>query len=168
MDDNGAVHDKLKHLQIRLRTHGWEGNSRAGVLDDSLVVTDQRHPPTPKHDTPILCGRDLLYDNNMLLPNGDVLLCCQDWAMNHVIGNLFNNSYYEIFGSAEMSRIRKENMKMGFSDKSICRKCVHAIPVINDEKQTTKAINSKNNNGTMNSSITKKIKMALKHSRSGW
>ncbi len=88
--------------------------------------------------------------------------------MKHVIGNLFENSYGDIFGSAEMSRIRTENMKTEFSDKSICRKCVHAVPVANAEEQRIEIIDSSHDNDTGNSSLIKKIKMALMYARSGW
>lgn len=31
--------------------------------------------------------------NNVVLPNGDVFLCCNDWSLKHKIGNLFENNY---------------------------------------------------------------------------
>lgn len=42
------------------------------------------------------CGcQERLY-HNVLLPNGDVSLCCMDYGLNHILGNLYRQSYEEI------------------------------------------------------------------------
>ena len=42
------------------------------------------------------CGcAEHLY-HNVLLPNGDVSLCCMDYSLDHIIGNLYTQSYEEI------------------------------------------------------------------------
>ena len=42
------------------------------------------------------CNRALRMNHNVLLPNGDVVLCCMDFGMQHVLGNLKRQSYEEI------------------------------------------------------------------------
>lgn len=64
--------------------------SRAGNLDRPDVV--KVHDLKPKST----CGcQEKLY-HNVLMPNGDVVLCCQDYSLNHILGNLHNQSYEEI------------------------------------------------------------------------
>lgn len=65
------------------------------------------------------CGPKI--DHNILLPNGDVLLCCMDYAQDHIIGNLFAMNYADIFQSDEYKRVMA-----GLEDESmdiLCRKC---------------------------------------------
>lgn len=60
-------------------------------------------------------------EHNVLLPNGDVLLCCMDYAQQHVIGNLLTMEYEDVLKSPEFARIMN-----GLEDESvdiICRKC---------------------------------------------
>ena len=40
------------------------------------------------------CVEDLYH--NVLLPNGNVSLCCEDYNLEHIIGNLFEEEYNEI------------------------------------------------------------------------
>jgi len=59
-----------------------------------------------------------------LLPNGEVILCCMDYSLKHIIGNLLTQSYEEIFQSEEYKRIVR-----GLDDPSIdiiCRQCPYA------------------------------------------
>lgn len=59
-----------------------------------------------------------------LLPDGDVVLCCMDVEKNHVLGNLFKNSYSELYNNNEYIKVQQ-----GFDDdkiKTICRACVFA------------------------------------------
>lgn len=59
--------------------------------------------------------------HNVLLPNGDVLLCCMDYGMKHVLGNLISDDYVALFKSNEFLKI-----KNGMKDNSLdilCRYC---------------------------------------------
>ncbi len=59
---------------------------------------------------------------NVLLPNGDVTLCCQDFGQKHLLGNLITSDYDSLFHSAEFKRVEKS-----LEDESIdslCRQCV--------------------------------------------
>jgi hypothetical protein len=59
---------------------------------------------------------------NILLPNGDVLLCCNDWGMKHVIGNLLVMDYQDLFNSSEYRLIL--NSLQDNSIDILCRYCV--------------------------------------------
>lgn len=59
--------------------------------------------------------------DSVLLPNGDVALCCMDWSLKHVIGNLMESDYRSLFKSNEYKRVLR-----GYSDDSediLCRYC---------------------------------------------
>lgn len=69
----------------------------------------------------IICNynRDLTF--NELLPNGDVVLCCEDFGLRHTLGNLLVQNYNSLFGSKEYLRA-----KSGLKDSAseiICRYC---------------------------------------------
>jgi sulfatase maturation enzyme AslB (radical SAM superfamily) len=58
---------------------------------------------------------------NQLLPNGDVLLCCMDYGMKHVLGNLLTSSYNSLFRSEAFLKA-----KAGLKDEALdilCRYC---------------------------------------------
>ncbi len=67
-----------------------------------------------------LCGKKL--NHNILLPDGTLLLCCMDYGMKHILGNLKDQNYEEIMNGNEMKRIKK-----GISgDETVdilCRNC---------------------------------------------
>lgn len=65
------------------------------------------------------CRRNLR--NNVLLPNGDVILCSNDYGMKHVLGNIVSSSYESLFNGNEFAKV-----KQGLQDESIdilCRNC---------------------------------------------
>jgi len=65
------------------------------------------------------CGNDARY--NILLPNGDVILCCMDYGLKNVLGNLLSMDYDELFQGQVFRKI-----SAGFQDpslKTICRSC---------------------------------------------
>lgn len=65
------------------------------------------------------CERNLR--QNILLPNGDVLLCCMDYGMKHVLGNLKYQDYESLFADEEFLSIQK-----GLIDSTrdiLCRYC---------------------------------------------
>ncbi len=47
------------------------------------------------------------FRQNILLPNGDVLLCCADYGMQHVLGNLLVSGYDNLFTSEEFLKVKR-------------------------------------------------------------
>ena len=68
-------------------------------------------------------GREM--NHNVLLPDGTVLMCCMDYGMTGVFGNLFTQSYEEIQNSTEACAMRR-TLDEG---ESICRHCANAIQI---------------------------------------
>jgi len=116
--------------------------------------------PTPKKIGPLVCNRDSKLDlldivnDNVLLPNGDVGLCCMDYGLQHTIGNLLELSYDSLF---------KTDMYMDFEKKQkshdenvLCRFCDEAIPVSElTEKQNLKIQIMNNPNSDITKSLVK-------------
>lgn len=68
----------------------------------------------------VTSGREM--NHNVLLPNGEVIMCCMDYGMTGRFGNLFTQSYEEVLGSDEAKRMRA-TLDQG---ESICRHCANA------------------------------------------
>lgn len=65
-------------------------------------------------------------NHNILLPNGDVSLCCMDFGLKHIVGNLLTDEYEDLFRSAEHNRVVAG---MYVEDMDIlCRHCDYAQP----------------------------------------
>lgn len=64
-------------------------------------------------------------NHNVLLPNGDVLMCCMDYGMTGRFGNLFEQSYEEVLYSPEAVEMRSTLV----NGESICRHCSNAIQI---------------------------------------
>jgi Iron-sulfur cluster-binding domain len=123
MDANGKPHPDLDHLRIQLGS--WTGHTRAGNVsaDD---VPGQQIAGMPEHHSAVSCSFTPFYDQNVCLPNGDVVLCCMDYSLKHKIGNLLEQDYYEMFASGGLARLISENMTPRFSRDSLCKTCDRA------------------------------------------
>lgn len=78
-----------------------------------------------------ICGNKL--NHNILLPDGTVLLCCMDYGMQHILGNLNQCSYAELFSSLEYNRVKKGMMNDSV-EKILCRHCSCANEVCAERK----------------------------------
>ena len=72
----------------------------------------------------LFCGRAAGINHNVLLPNGDVVLCCMDFGMKHVLGNLFEDSYEDIIRGEEIRMIK---YAMKHDGECLCRECTSAL-----------------------------------------
>lgn len=77
-------------------------------------------------DIPLWCVTSKKEMNhNVLLPNGDVLMCCMDYGMTGMFGNLFEQDYNDVINSPAAKEMRA-TLDRG---ESICRHCSNAIPI---------------------------------------
>lgn len=67
-----------------------ESDLRPEILGDFSQVN------TTQHDKIKTCGCVEKLYHNVLLPNGDVSLCCMDYNLDEILGNLFTQKYEEI------------------------------------------------------------------------
>lgn len=71
-------------------------------------------------------------ETTILLPDGTMVLCCQDWGLKHQLGNLFKNTYLEIINGPAMKRV-EDSMMCNNDDYLLCRSCEWAA--VWDEKK---------------------------------
>lgn len=102
-------------LAGRVQLERWTAHSRAGLLD-----TGRRYVPGP-----VRCCEDRHFCN-VVLPNGDVHICCMDFALRHKIGNLLQSPLLEIQHSEAARAFREE---MASPRDSICNHCIYAVPI---------------------------------------
>lgn len=109
----GKMDDRIKEIVGDIKDASPGLFSRAGNL---------KHFPLIQKKGQLICSAcGPKIDHNILLPNGDVLLCCQDYAQEHVIGNLNTMTYNQLFESDEYKRVmaglQNENSNI------LCRRC---------------------------------------------
>jgi sulfatase maturation enzyme AslB (radical SAM superfamily) len=89
----GSLHTAIKNIFPQELVQTQTMNSRAGYLTNEGITVEYG---TCSHSGQVICGRDEYLYNNVMLPNGDVTLCCQDFGMKHILGNLFDEPYNNI------------------------------------------------------------------------
>lgn len=110
----------LDHTNGKLKIY-CELIDRAGCLED-----DEQQLSHADRKGVIYCDRANNTDHFVLLPDGTVVLCCNDFGMQHVLGNLLTDSYENIIHGAPMRNVKRA-MKLDDNMPLICRKCVYAI-----------------------------------------
>jgi hypothetical protein len=126
MDSSGLVHPELQSMIGRLP--GWKGHTRADSLDTEQVA-GQAISITPMNTFSLTCRSTPFYDRNVLLPNGDVVLCCMDYNLKHIIGNLLTQTYEEIFKGKPLLDLIEINEEPNFSKCSICKSCENVTSI---------------------------------------
>lgn len=92
--------------------------SRGGSVEDSWVTR-------VNYKGPVGCSTYRQY-SNVILPNGDVSVCCQDFGLENILGNLLKNTLREIHSSKEMQDF---NTRMVSYDDNVCKRCTYAFPL---------------------------------------
>ena len=75
-----------------------------------------------KNKGKLFCSNELKH--NVLLPNGDVVLCCMDYGLQHKLGNLLKDNYEDLFLGEEM--IKVTGGLLNEDSEILCRYCVSA------------------------------------------
>ena len=68
--------------------------------------------------------------NNILLPDGRVYLCFNDFGMRHPLGDLTKDDYDDLFRSPEFRRVERSLIDPDVS--SNCRRCIFSVHVRKD------------------------------------
>ena len=115
-----TLHPEVAHMFPKF----WypEFFNRAGNLTRELKLKPDLakfknvYKDTPVADSPRTCGCVEHLYHNVLLPNGDVSLCCMDYGQDYIIGNLYNQEYDDIMPSPGTSF-------------DLCKSCHMGVPV---------------------------------------
>lgn len=112
----GKLHPKVEEYSGSVQDGSPGLLSRAGLLKKLYRKTG-----------PIKCGAmGAKMDQNILLPNGDVLLCCCDYALTNIIGNLMLDTYEDLFTSPGYKRIKAA--MLDDTKELNCRFCELSVP----------------------------------------
>jgi hypothetical protein len=99
--------------------YGFVSNERAGNCDGA---------PPRRVWGPFHCSR-LTPSGFVMLPNGDVVLCCMDWRLRHRIGNLLTGTYDDLLRSPEYRRVVRDSYGLGIGQKTLCRSCMWPLSI---------------------------------------
>lgn len=97
--------------------------NRAGNLQDSRVQF-RKEPIKPGNKITCCFAQGNLL-NNVVLPDGTLVLCNMDYGMKHVLGNIYTDDYETIRSKDEFQRVLKE-MSGGADMDLLCRTCLLA------------------------------------------
>jgi radical SAM protein with 4Fe4S-binding SPASM domain len=75
---------------------------------------------------PVLCDR-LAIGQYTMLPNGDLTMCCNDFGLKHIFGNIYKEDY----DSIARGRIKKRTIlqNLSFND-TYCKSCTDSYGVV--------------------------------------
>ncbi len=110
----GRLHPRVQEIVGPVRDDSPGLLSRAGNLPSRMI------PFKTGALTCTACGPKI--DHNVLLPNGDVTLCCMTYSLQHVLGNLTTQTWDSLFESEEYKRV----MRGLDGDETVdiaCRRC---------------------------------------------
>lgn len=136
----GTLHPQLKNILKNVKIEEFRLNLRGGNVDKNKipagVIYEEFEPVSIDKQKPIICKRRLSnlstkqrptqLENSVLLPNGDLTLCCMDYGLQHIIGNIYKNQYKDIFNSKDFKTI-EESMLAKNQNDLLCRNCEWAI-----------------------------------------
>ena len=113
----GDVHESVRHVFNQAPSYAmW---SRAGnLIGETILKPELLNNPfnSVYHDKKeMTCGCDERLYHNILLPNGDVSLCCMDYGLAEITGNLFEQSY-------------AESIPKPYTCYDLCKYCENAVP----------------------------------------
>lgn len=114
----GTVHEAVRHAFSHAPTYSmW---SRAGNLIGERMLKpelkEQDFLYINHGDKQMTCGCDERLYHNIMLPNGDVSLCCMDYGLEEITGNLFEQDYNDVIPDP-------------YEVFKLCRQCENAVDV---------------------------------------
>lgn len=118
------VRKRIGHTPSSRRVHTRAGNAPLAGLSVGPAFSDAEIRARNR-GTSLVCRADRMFAN-VLLPNGDVQLCCMDYGLSHGLGNLFVESYRDIVAGRRFAELFEALSK---SDSDLlCRRCEYALP----------------------------------------
>ena len=131
----GTVPEEIEKI-IGIKVHASQMVNWAGHIDDGLA--------TERIDGPMICSMHEDMDNKnippIILPSGDVVLCCKDWSMEYILGNLLECTFEELHQSKTYKEVTQKMASK--NDDILCRNCEFAVPVnkIKESQQKMKEL----------------------------
>lgn len=103
--ENDGMRKRLEERNIR------------NIYDQPLIARSTK----PTNHKGVFRCYDERHNQGVLLPNGDVALCCEDYGLKHIKGNLLTGKYNDLFTSREYRKIIEA--MLGRESNVICKDC---------------------------------------------
>ena len=116
---HGDLHPLLKELQSHVEIDVRNINSRAMniLLEKTEKVPDEIN----------IRGKCPRVYQNVLLPDGSLGLCCQDYGLDDIMGNLVDNTWEEFVNSERVQDVRKNGA-------DLCDYCEEGIDYVGENE----------------------------------
>lgn len=124
-NDAQVVNENLKEIYDYLQEHDeLKQRITFSMRLQNQVLTSRGGQAPNKKGTKYFNEICLLpYRMFVVRPDGKVSLCCNDALGKYTMGDINNNSIYEIWNSEEYSKIRKEMFINGRKNLTLCKNC---------------------------------------------
>lgn len=81
------------------------------------------------------CDRPL--DQMVISSNGNVIICCRDWNYENVVGNIYDNTIYDIWHNKIMKKIQRLIIEQNYNAIDCCKDCNMNNKYYNEIKRRT-------------------------------
>tara|TARA_R110000824_G_C15201806_1_gene675753 strand:- start:811 stop:1671 length:861 start_codon:yes stop_codon:yes gene_type:complete len=124
MNKNGILHPEIRQL-LNTDLGRFSPVTRANNLSDGNKMTEGQVKNADRINGPISCGTMPRLNHNVMLPNGDVQLCCMDYGLQHKLGNIIKDSHEDLFTGSEFARLKRlmKEDSLDPKDNILCRNC---------------------------------------------
>jgi len=98
----GTVHDKIKHIfsganEIDMWSRANNVNKEVELKPELKALENKGlWKSAYRGEALTTCALDEKLYHNVLMPNGDITLCCMDYNLDHILGNLYTQEYDNI------------------------------------------------------------------------
>jgi organic radical activating enzyme len=109
----GTIHPRIKPIVGDLPKSTMQ--TRAGNVPGMVQIRNKgalKCKPAPELDHPVL------------LPDGTIVICCQDYSVEHPLGNLATQTWREIYAGEPFKALK--NKMASASGACLCRTCDYA------------------------------------------
>ena len=110
----------LEMIENRLMVK-CELHDRAGLLMNHKEIKSNTYM-----EEKLYCISSYKQNQWVVLPNGDVTLCCNDFSLQEVLGNIGEQKYEDILRGEKYLSVRRRMMCLEKDNDIICRRCYAA------------------------------------------
>lgn len=118
---HGTVHNLIRNIV------GEESAKQVSISETSLnskAGSVEGKPYDYKYGEISCNSSGLEFNKNILLPNGDIILCCMDYKMEWILGNLLKDDYDNLYNTKTIEQLRLNCLNN--CDNFVCRKCINS------------------------------------------
>lgn len=102
---------------------------KSTLIDRAGLLEGEELKKSGKKTGKLICQRSCLQNHWVLLPDGTVTLCCMDFGMKHILGNLLYEDYQTICDNQAYKEIRKQMVQKGGERDLLCCDCTASIEI---------------------------------------